>query len=89
MRIFVHVIGKTRIGSRDFKINVQSLINRDNTTLVIKQIFGATLASAYATKENLLIQVMKNEVQNILSESEIKAFKTAASAMTKNIHNCR
>jgi len=84
VRIFVHVIGKTRIGSRDVKINVQSLINRDNTTLTIKQIFGAALASAYATKENLLIEVMENEVQNILSESEIKAVKTAASLMAMN-----
>ena len=70
--------------ARDVKINVQSLINCENTTLTIKQIFGAALASAYATKENLLIQVMENEVQNILSESELKAVKTAASLMAMN-----
>jgi alkyl hydroperoxide reductase subunit D len=70
--------------SRDVKINIQNLINRENKILTIKQIFGAALASAYATKENLLIQVMENEVQNIFSKSELKAVKTAASLMAMN-----
>ena len=70
--------------ARDVKINLQSLLNPENQTLTQKQIFGAALASAYAAKEKTLIKVLQNEAQNILSEVELKAVKTATSLMAMN-----
>lgn len=70
--------------ARDVKINLQSLLNSENQTLTQKQIFGAALASAYAAKEKTLIKVLQNEAQNILSEVELKAVKTATSLMAMN-----
>jgi lipoyl-dependent peroxiredoxin subunit D len=70
--------------ARDVKINLQTLLSPENSTLSQKQIFGAALASAYATKEPSLIKVLQNESQNILSETEQKAVKTAAALMAMN-----
>jgi len=70
--------------AKDVKINLGSLVSQENQVLSAKQIYGAALTSAYATKEKSLIQVMENEVQNILSEAEIKAGKTATSLMAMN-----
>lgn len=70
--------------AKDVKINLGTLVNQENQVLTPKQVFGSALASAYATKEKSLIKVMENEVQNILSEEEIKAVKSAASLMAMN-----
>ncbi len=70
--------------ARDVKINLQTLLNKENQTLTQKQIFGASLASAYATKEKTLIKVLQNEAQNILSEAELKTVKTASALMAMN-----
>lgn len=70
--------------ARDLKINLQSLISHENQALQPKQIFGAALTSAYATKEKTLIKILENEVQNILSEAEVVAAKTSASLMAMN-----
>ncbi len=70
--------------AKDVKINLSTLINPENQILRTKQVYGSALASAYATKEKNLIKVMENEVQNILSDIEIQATKTAASLMAMN-----
>lgn len=70
--------------ARDVKINLQTLLSPENSTLSQKQIFGAALASAYATKEKTLIKILQNEAQNILSKDEQKAAQTAASLMAMN-----
>lgn len=70
--------------ARDLKINLQNILNSEGHALQPKQIWGAALASAYATKNRTLINIFENEVQNILSEVEIKAVKTAASLMAMN-----
>jgi len=70
--------------AKDVKINLQTLISTENQTLSVKQILGSALASAYAAKEKTLIKVLENEAQNVLSETEIKAVKTAASLMAMN-----
>ncbi|MBM5782348.1 MAG: alkyl hydroperoxide reductase, partial [Pelagibacterales bacterium] len=70
--------------AKDVKINLSTLINQENQTLTTKQVFGAALASAYATKEKNLIKIMENEVQNILSDAEIKAAKIAVTLMAMN-----
>ena len=70
--------------AKDIKINLQSILNKESTILLPKQVFGAALSSAYATKEKTLIDILQNEVQNILSQAEIEAVKTASVLMAMN-----
>lgn len=70
--------------ARDVKINLQTILNAENQQLTAKQIFGSALASAYATKEKNLIQVLENETKNILLPEEIRAAKIAATLMAMN-----
>ncbi len=70
--------------AKDVKINLGSLLSQENQVLTTKQVFGSALTSAYVTKEKTLIKILENEVQNILSEVEVKAVKTAASLMAMN-----
>ncbi len=70
--------------AKDIKINLGTLISQENQVLSTKQVFGAALTSAYATKDKALIKIVENEVQNILSEAEIKGVKTAATLMAMN-----
>ncbi len=70
--------------AKDVKINLSTLLSQENQLLTAKQIFGAALTSAYVTKEKTLIRVLENEVQNILSEAEVKAAKTAVVLMGMN-----
>jgi lipoyl-dependent peroxiredoxin subunit D len=70
--------------AKDVKINLSTLVSQENQALTAKQVFGAALTSAYVTKEKTLIQVLENEVQNILSEVELKAVKTSAALMGMN-----
>ena len=70
--------------AKDVKINLGTLLSQENQVLTAKQIFGAALTSAYVTKEKTLIRVLENEVQNILSEAEVRAAKTAAVLMGMN-----
>jgi alkyl hydroperoxide reductase subunit D len=70
--------------AKDIKINLQNLLSAENQVLTANQVFGSALAAAYGTKSKTLIKVLENEVQNILSEFEIKAVKTAAALMGMN-----
>jgi len=70
--------------AKDVKINLQTLLNQENQILTTKQIFGAALAAAYAIKEKTLIKILESEVQNILSDREISAVKTATVLMAMN-----
>ena len=70
--------------AKDVKINLQSLVSQENQALTTKQIFGAAFTATYATKEKTLIQTLENEVQNILSEVEVGAVKTASTLMAMN-----
>jgi alkyl hydroperoxide reductase subunit D len=70
--------------ARDVKINLQNILTQENQFLSNKQIAGSALAAAYGAKEKSLIKALENHAQNILSESEISAVKTAASLMAMN-----
>lgn len=69
---------------KDVRMNLQTLLSQENQVLSAKQTFGAALASAYATKQKTLIQILENEAKNFLSEAEINAAKTAAILMAMN-----
>ena len=70
--------------AKDVKINLQTLLNQENQVLAANQTFGLALACAYVLKEKTLIRVLENEAQNILSEAEMKAVKTASTLMAMN-----
>jgi alkyl hydroperoxide reductase subunit D len=70
--------------AKDVKINLGSLLSQESQVLAPKQVFGAALTSAYVTKEKSLVQILENEARNILSESEMKAAKSAAVLMAMN-----
>lgn len=70
--------------AKDIKINLETLINKDNQSLNAKQVFGLALACAYAIKNDKLIAVFLNEAKNILSEAEINAVKIATTIMAMN-----
>jgi alkyl hydroperoxide reductase subunit D len=70
--------------AKDVKINLQNLLSQENQVLSAKQVLGSALACAYAVKEKTLIKILENEAQNILSETELKAVKTASALMAMN-----
>ncbi len=70
--------------AKDIRTNLENLLGEKNKVLTSKNAFGAALASAYATKEKSLIQVMESEAKNHLSVEEISAAKTAAVMMAMN-----
>jgi len=70
--------------AKDVKINLTTLINQEKGVLTTKQAFGAALASAHAAKENSLIKILENEVENILSDAELASLRTAAALMAMN-----
>lgn len=70
--------------AKDVKINLGSLLTQENQLLTAKQVFGVALTSAYVTKEKTLIRIIENEANQILSEVEIKAAKSAATLMAMN-----
>ena len=70
--------------ARDVKINLQNILTQENQFLSPKQIAGSALAVAFAAKEKNLVKALENHAQNILSENEISAVKTAASLMAMN-----
>ncbi|MBL6664229.1 MAG: carboxymuconolactone decarboxylase family protein [Rickettsiales bacterium] len=70
--------------AKDTKINLQKLVNTENQTLTIKQIFLIALASAYKLQNKNMIQALESEVKEILSEQEMRAAKIAATMMAMN-----
>lgn len=70
--------------AKDVRINLNSLLSQENQVLNQKQIFGAALSCAYASKEKTLIKILENEAKNFLLEAELKAVKTATIIMAMN-----
>ena len=70
--------------AKDAKINLGNLVKVENEVLATNQVFGSALACAYATKNASLIAALEAEAIDKLSESKIKAAKTAAVLMSMN-----
>ena len=74
--------------AKDIKMNLNTLLSqenqRENQILTQKQIFGIALACAYSAKEKNLITIMENEAAQLISETELKAAKTASILMAMN-----
>lgn len=71
--------------AKDTKLNLGKLISGDDVEgLTINQTYGIALASAYATKLAALIEAVKGQVADALTEEEITAAKAAATIMGMN-----
>lgn len=71
--------------AKDIKLNLGSVLSEDGASdLKSNQIYGVALASAYATRNSLLIQAIFEDSTNIISEAEVNAAKSAASIMAMN-----
>jgi alkyl hydroperoxide reductase subunit D len=71
--------------AKDIKLNISTVLTEEGAPdLNLVQIYGVALASAYATKNSVVITALLNEAANPLTESEITAAKTAALMMAMN-----
>jgi len=71
--------------AKDIRLNLGSVLTTDGAPdLNQNQIFGIALASAYATKNQSVIDAVKEDAASILSEAEMNAAKAAAAVMAMN-----
>jgi alkyl hydroperoxide reductase subunit D len=71
--------------AKDIKLNLSTILTAEGSPdLSKKQIAGIALASAYATKNQSLIDAIESEVSRHLAEPEINAAKSATIIMAMN-----
>lgn len=71
--------------AKDIKLNLSNVLTTDGAPeLSQNQIYGIALASAYATKNAVVIAAVSGEVAATLTEAEVNAAKAAASIMGMN-----
>ena len=71
--------------AKDIRLNLGSILTVEGAPdLTQNQIYGIALASAYATRNDRVIEAMKAETASTLSEAEINAAKAAATIMAMN-----
>jgi alkyl hydroperoxide reductase subunit D len=77
---------KNQIGdfAKDTRINLSNVISEKAAGLEARQVYGTALASAYATKNKIVVAEILDEVKDKLGEADINAAKAAASIMAMN-----
>jgi alkyl hydroperoxide reductase subunit D len=71
--------------AKDIRLNLASIMTADGASdLTKRQIDITALTVAYATRNDILIHAMKDEVNDRLSVAEINAAKSAATVMAMN-----
>lgn len=71
--------------AKDIKLNLSTVLTEEGAPeLNQQQIYSIALASAYATKNQKMINALLPDVSQILSESELNAAKSAAAIMAMN-----
>ena len=71
--------------AKDIKLNLSVVLTEEGAPdLGINQIAGIALASAYATKNSIVIELILSEARVYLGAFEINAAKTAAAIMAMN-----
>jgi alkyl hydroperoxide reductase subunit D len=71
--------------AKDIKLNLSNVLSTDGAAdLTQNQIYGIALASAYATKNQTVLDAVRGEVTASLSEAEVSAAKAAATIMGMN-----
>jgi len=71
--------------AKDIKINLGNVLDEEGSEgLNEKQIAGIAISSAYATKNDKLIQALLNEYHETFNEQELSAIKGATTIMGMN-----
>jgi alkyl hydroperoxide reductase subunit D len=71
--------------AKDIRLNLGTLVNADGAPdLSDEQRLGIFLASAYATKNSVLITALENDLSSVLSAEYINAARAAAAIMAMN-----
>lgn len=71
--------------AKDIKLNLSAVLSEAGSPgLTQKQIMSIALASAYATRNEVVIAAATNEADNLLTPEEIQAAKSAAVIMAMN-----
>lgn len=71
--------------AKDIKLNFSSIMTEEGSPdLNQKQIYSIILASAFTTKNKTIIQLIREEFSNYLSDIEINAIKSAVTIMAMN-----
>lgn len=71
--------------AKDIRLNLSNVLKEDaNSGLALNQVMGIALASAYATRQPVVIQAVEGEASSVLSAEEMQAAKAAATIMAMN-----
>jgi alkyl hydroperoxide reductase subunit D len=71
--------------AKDIKLNLSMVLSTEGAPdLTQKQLLGVALASAYATKNAVVIAALMAEINDQLADDEIQAAKSAAAIMAMN-----
>lgn len=71
--------------AKDTKLNLSKVLSEEGAPdLSAVQIYATALASAYATKSQLVVDAITAEAANVLSDTDVQAVKGAASIMGMN-----
>ena len=71
--------------AKDIKLNLSHVLTEEGAPdLELKQIYAIALASAYASKNKILITALLSDAHSLLSEEDIHAAKAAVSVMAMN-----
>ena len=78
---------KDRLGdyAKDTKLNIGTVLSAEGAPdLSQPQIYGIALASAYATRNTAVVEAIRHEAGDALSDAERQAAKAAATIMAMN-----
>lgn len=71
--------------ARDIRLNLSSVLQQDEATgLSLNQVLGVALASAYATRNQIVVSALQGAAQGVLTEEEMTAARAAATIMAMN-----
>lgn len=71
--------------ARDIRLNLSSVLQQDEASgLSLNQVFGIALASAYATKNQTVVNAVQGAAQGVLTPEEANAARAAATIMAMN-----
>lgn len=70
--------------AKDIKLNLSRVLTEEGDGIIEKHIHAIALASAYATKHSMLIDMFNNSAQEMLTAEELEAAKAATVIMAMN-----
>ena len=71
--------------AKDMKINLGTILSEEGSPdLTLTQIYGTALASAYAIKNQRIVDATLSDAQDHLTEADINGAKAAATVMAMN-----